>query len=69
MSLPYGQPRSQRQGNSLGQGEAEFCGVKTRDYLWKDIISTAANCSLTLVTIGNKTGTGLGRQRNTQQNC
>lgn len=43
MFLPYGQPHSQRQGNSLGQGEAEFCGMKTNGSLWKDLISTAVN--------------------------
>lgn len=43
MSLPYGQPHSQRQGNSLGQREAECCGGETYDSLWNDIISTAAN--------------------------
>lgn len=43
MSLPYGQPHSQRQGNSLGQREAEFCGMKTNYSLWKGIIFTAAN--------------------------
>lgn len=46
MSLPYGQPHSQRQGNSLGQVEAEFCGVKATNYLWNDIISTPVNSAV-----------------------